>query len=45
MLSLNVPEGYDIYNVNGLDSESTPVNITWEFTEDAAAFPDDGKGV
>ena len=43
MLSLNVPEGNDIYNVSGLNSEETPVNIAWEFKADAAAFPNDGK--
>lgn len=43
LLSLNVPEGNDIYNVSGLNSEETPVNIAWEFKADATAFPDDGK--
>ena len=40
ILSLNVPEGNDIYNVSGLDTQEIPVSINWETKSTTAAATD-----
>lgn len=40
ILSLNVPEGNDIYNVSGLDTQEIPVSINWETKSTTAATTD-----